>query len=350
MVKSMLNRHYWVRWGREFVYDLFNTPQLSWSQKWWAYRRGFLARRIIEYGLNDDNSHLYLPDWAYYRLHPINGRFSFWTDDKLTIKYILEPFDIYLPRYYYHIGLYEQVNRLMDCPDHYGQNPEGMLNIVHELGAMAAQPSSGSRGLGFYKSGYQGGQYSLNDRPASPADIADFLAAREDYVFTELLVSHPDLVRIGDGAASSVKIVAYRNEDQPIRLAGAYIKFGSSLSGTMDNMSAGCIVADINLANGEFGDSKIFRENRVYPIQVHPDSGAEIGGTVPFWEEIKSTLSKVGEYLTHFRYLGYDIIITPDGFKFVEIDSLPAIDVLNCYHPLLDDPSVAQFFDSMRRM
>ncbi len=77
--------------------DIFRNKKTTLSQKLWAQKRGFFSDSIKLYGLNDDNYLDYLSDFDYYWLHPINGAYSRWIDDKLTFKYILQPFSEYLP-------------------------------------------------------------------------------------------------------------------------------------------------------------------------------------------------------------------------------------------------------------
>lgn len=75
----------------------------SLKEKFWAYNRGFLSPKIKEYGLTEENYKLYISDFEYYKLYPINNQFRTWIDDKVTTRYILSPFDEYLPKYYCHI-------------------------------------------------------------------------------------------------------------------------------------------------------------------------------------------------------------------------------------------------------
>ena len=83
--------------------DFFKNKNTTLAQKLWAQKRGFLSDRISFYGLTENNYRDYLSDFDYYRLHPINGPYSKWIDDKLTFRYLLAPFSSYLPEYYYHI-------------------------------------------------------------------------------------------------------------------------------------------------------------------------------------------------------------------------------------------------------
>ena len=55
-------------------------------QKIWAWRNGFFSDKIQKYNLNEANKLNYLQDFKYYKLHPLNGAYSKWIDDKLTKK------------------------------------------------------------------------------------------------------------------------------------------------------------------------------------------------------------------------------------------------------------------------
>ncbi len=99
--------------------DIFHNKKTTLSQKIWAQKRGFLSDKISYLGLTEDNYTDYLSDFDYIQLHPINGVYSRWIDDKLTIKFILHPFAEYLPEYFYHIYKNE-ILRLTDCPNGFG--------------------------------------------------------------------------------------------------------------------------------------------------------------------------------------------------------------------------------------
>src|SRR5690625_4751802 len=86
---------------KETINDFRNTKNVSFNKKIWSYKRGFFSGNIERYGLNEENYRDYMPDFEYYKLHPINGKYGKWIDDKMTVKYILRPFNEFLPEYYY---------------------------------------------------------------------------------------------------------------------------------------------------------------------------------------------------------------------------------------------------------
>jgi len=348
LIKS---RYFWIKFGREIIEDLFDNHEYRWGQRLWAYRRGFYPYRITMYGLNNDNYRSYLNDWTYHRLQPINGAYSAWIDDKLTMKYILQPFDKFLPRYYFQLGPNGQVTKLMDCPYGCNENIAGVVELLEKEGCLAVKPVKGTRGSGFAKLSCSAGQLQMNGDQVSRESLLSFLSRANYWVVTEFLHPHVELGKIWAGAVNTVRVVAYRHpDDRTTRIAGAYIKFGTSVTGVIDNVSAGGISANINIENGEYGDGRYFINNRMENATLHPDTKMPIEGVLPLWQEIKATLGAIGDYLPQLVFMGYDIAVGDDGFKIIEINSLPAIDTLNYYHPIQTDPSLNKLFSKQKEL
>jgi hypothetical protein len=51
--------------------------------------------------------------------------------------------------------------------------------------------------------------------------------------------------------------------------------------------------------------------------------------------------------LSEVRFLGFDIVITEDGFKILEINSHQDISTFQCYYPLLVDNAASPFFNGL---
>jgi len=82
----------------EWLHEDFFRVKAPLKKKLWAHKRGFMSYKVDYYQLTDENYQDFLPDMEYYRMHPINGAFSHWIDDKLTIRYLLHPFKDLPPR------------------------------------------------------------------------------------------------------------------------------------------------------------------------------------------------------------------------------------------------------------
>ena len=100
-----------------------------------AHANGFLAESVKVWGVTEENKRLYLSDYEYARLWPLNSWRRIWINDKLTLKLILAEgsFSKAMPDYYY----YSQEGALvplMNCP-----NVNSLASALESLGEMACK-------------------------------------------------------------------------------------------------------------------------------------------------------------------------------------------------------------------
>ena len=77
---------------------------------------------------------------------------------------------------------------------------------------------------------------------------------------------------------------------------------------------------------------------------MHPDTQVTVEGEIPGWEQMKAELLRISSYIPQVIYLGYDVVITDDGFKIIEINSHQAIHMIQTRTPLLKDALTRDFF------
>lgn len=82
------------------------------------HRRGFSWDDWYVNELTKESYSVYLRTAQYYAMHPLNGQFSHWIDDKLTLKYLCvgTSLDKYMPKYYYQIDCNGRTLALPDAP------------------------------------------------------------------------------------------------------------------------------------------------------------------------------------------------------------------------------------------
>ena len=342
MIKRGYSPYFALSAFRKRWEDFSNNPTTTWRQKIWAQRRGFNSSKISLYGLTEENYRDYVADFAYLKMHPINGAYSHWIDDKLTIRYLLAPFKEYLPDYYCQISE-GQVLPLPDAPASFTADIQGILALLEEGRELAVKPMAASKGEGFYKISFDGQNYLINNSVRQRAEIEKLFKQLQNYLVTEYLHAHETVARIYPDAANSVRVHIINESGSDPLAACAFIKFGTAKSGVVDNTSAGGVMAEVDIESGRFYNGLVFSEFNTVSCLRHPDTGEEITGTLPYWELVKDQLLKISLYLPQLKYLGYDIVITQDSFKIIEINSHPGIGN-QCYHPFLKDSLSADFF------
>jgi len=349
LLKKGFSNHYARAYSKNMLEDIFSTDTPLQS-KLWALKRGFYSYKIDYFGLNEKNYKTYLPDFDYYRLHPINGVFSHWIDDKLTIRYILQPYKQYLPDYYFH--LYEgEIICLPDCPADLSNSVISIINLLDRAKVLAAKLLNSSGGEGFYKLESVGTHYLINGKRHSYNDLITLCDYWRDeiwggYLITEFLNPCRELSHIWPKSANAVRITTLRNKNEPTKVVDGFIRFGTSKTQFTDSANHGAIISKINIKNGFFTNGVLLNNHRVQESICHPDTGELIEGFIPNWDFIIHKVVDICNYISHIVFMGFDIIVTDDGFKIIEINSHQGIGFNQIDKPYLDDETTKEFFTS----
>lgn|GEM_PF-6578766 len=312
-------------WVGSIKVDLYGEKEYSLREKIWSFRRGFRPWRIPQYDITKENYREFLSDRDYCYLHPINNSFVKWINDKVTTRYVLEPFRDHIPEYYFHIlsrwGNIKDVVPLVDCPDGYESNYDGILRLLRDKGDLAYKKSSGAHGIGFKKLSYRNGVYFMNNIPCHINDIVRlFDSATVFYAITEYIRMHDDIKAIYPESVNTIRVMTINENGISPVVCDAYMRIGSESTGMTDNVGFGGVSASINLKTGHFFGGEQVIDHVITECPTHPDTGELIEGTVPHWDMVKSKLVEICKFMPQLEYLGFDIAITEKGFMVVEIN------------------------------
>ncbi len=343
MIKKGYSSYFASQIPRMVIDDLFQGKNVSLKMKIWAYRRGFLSSKASIYRINETNFKDQLPDFEYHKLHPLNGRYSKWIDDKLSMKYVLSPFNDYLPKYYFQLEE-NGILRLMDCPDGFSPTTDGILALLRREGNLALKLYSGTRGEGFYRLSYKDDDYFLNAKKTDETSMKSLMSALKGYLITEYIVSHDTIKKIYDMTPNTLRLQAIRNINKKPRIIGSFIRFGTSDSGILETPLAGGVLAGIDINNGKIIEPNIICENDLKRIQYHPDTGETMEIKLPNWDDMVLKINEILDYLPQLTYVGFDIVITNEGFKILEINSLTSIRGISYYYPYFADEYAREYF------
>ena len=297
------------------------------QEKRWAHRRGFYSYRIKQYGLTEENYRTMLSDYAYKRLRPINGQYQKWLWDKVFMYYVLAPYQQYLPKHYCRIVQSEQGNRLIsfDGETWQGTPAEAAEQLLRREKRLVAKPSVGSHGKGFMKLEWdeQAGAVRVNGQIHDKSAFAKLIDEMDTtYFLSEFVQMHPDLQKIYDKVVGTVRLIVIDLDGTP-QIVSSYMRIGTDGTGHTDNLDTGGIVARVSVDSGRFDRAEMLKEHIYTPYDIHPDTGAPLEGTLPHWETIKAVVTDIAGYLYPMEYMGFDIVITADGFRILEINSHP---------------------------
>lgn len=319
----------------------YRTMVSAWSTGF----TGVFFHKLIDAGINPQEC---MPDIHYWKMHPINGSFSHWIDDKLTLKYLLTKHDQYLPRYYFYCKR-ASVIPLMDCPKGLPDGADGVIQLLRDKEHLALKKNAGSLSIGFYRLDAIGGRFEVNGKEMSEQQLKDFVVALDNYLVTEYVHAHPMLKQFYDKSPNIVRLIVVNPGGRNPEVAAAYLRIGQNRTGFVELSSSGGLFAGVDLESGRIFKPRLFDGPRVQEVVEHPDTGAVLEGLIPHWAFAVQTILQISRYVPNLCYLGWDLIITEDGFRIIEINSLPGISYIQLYHPLLRSEAAAELFGRKNR-
>lgn len=327
----------------DFKNDFLKNKKTTLTQKIWAYKRGFLSNKIELFGLNDSNYMNFISDIDYYMIHPINREYSKWIDDKLTTKYMLKEFSKYLTKYYFQLEN-NKIIKLMDCPKEIKNSNFGIIDLLKREKALALKLLGGSLGLGFYKISYDGSYY-INNQKVLKEDIFKLIESLNNYIVTEYISCHDRLAKIYDKAPNTLRVMTIQDKLGNSIIVRGVVRFGTNKSGVIEHAHAGGIYANIDIKTGEFYDGR--SDSGKIKCSVHPDSGESLEGVIPNWNIVKEKIIQICNYMPQLSYMGWDIVITNDGFRILEINSHQSLDLHQWYRGIYEDSIAKEFFQDI---
>ena len=352
------------KWVKMFVKKLSDDEKAFPTDdktKRWALEKGFYPGRVELYGLTEENYKNYLPDFNYFMIHPINHHFRIWVNDKLTLKYVLNSNNCEdtMPEYYLYVENNGTYTYLMDAPTDIAKDENFILNLLKQKGTLAVKPNSGtSGGRGFMKLEYKNGEIYENNKRIDPAEFNCIVSQLKNHIVTEYAYQHKDIARIWPESECTLRVIMVKvpSKDKYAKLEWkcivSYARFGTSVSGGASNLSSGGIGIGFDFNTGKFKDFGI-RYRRFCPdgnwqCKEHPDTHVVWkDSSLPNWSFVKNKILTVCDHIASLDYLGFDVIITPNGLKFCEINTHPAADYeqVMCA-PILSSEDARSFFEN----
>lgn len=357
---TMLADGFAERMGREYL-ELLEQERIGglFDERYmhWAHERGFFAESAYAFDLSDENVDDYLSDYDYFRVWPLNSWRRVWINDKLTLKYMLAgtEFEHYLPKYYYYAED-GGVIPLADAVDKPGM--DGFLETLREVGEFACKPANAELAAGFHKLSYKDGEYLLDNKPTDREGVERYVAEHPNDLFTEFLHPGSGMEKISP-VIHTLRVITINPDATEPKLVASYLRFATGTGG--DDSKANYFPPteegvcsynlDLNLETGEFGHGKIVYANRVVESDVHPETGASTCSTWPHWEETRVMIEGVAKHLGPVEYMGFDVCVTDEGPKLIEINSHSGSKYLQLYKPFLADSVLGEYFrDKMEKI
>lgn len=311
-------------WQRDIIKDWFFNGT-SVKEKIWAHRRGFLSFRIAQYNLTGANYRSFLSDRDYRKLRPLNNAFVVWVYDKVISRYILDGKKHFMAKYYFHL-IYRDSKQLVlpscDLSEHYNCSIDGIIEVLKLKKKLIVKPSEGSHGDNITRLEFLNGAYYINKEKVFIDDLKTRLRTlKGNFNITEYIEMHSFFRRIYNGATYTIRVMVINRSGTDPWIANAYVRIATLETGVTDNISDGGICARIDLETGVLYEPERIINHIIYSCKVHPDTGVEIKGVVPHWDKVKRGIEDISKYIFQLEYMGFDVVVTDDSFKILEINT-----------------------------
>lgn len=164
--------------------------------------------------------------------------------------------------------------------------------------------------------------------------VADFGSIEELYkyvtnpeknfgVIEEVIVQHPQAAKIYPYSLNCLRVVTLVNDGKPYILYSVF-KMGNN-GKFVDNLENGGLACHFDLDKGEIIGQG--HTSALVNYDTHPATGIKfVGYKLPYMEEVKEMVKKAAMVIPEFRYVGWDVCLTPNGPAIVEGNDYPAYD------------------------
>ena len=139
------------------------------------------------------------------------------------------------------------------------------------------------------------------------------LRERGELLIEEVIVQHPDLAAVCPGTVNTTRVTAFFDGTRTHILAMAQ-KFGRGA--VSDQMTFGGFYTMLDQDGHAVGAGY---DSHGHVHERHPDSGFRIADfQLPLMDEVRAFVDRVARVVPQVQYVGWDIVVTPDGPVLVE--------------------------------
>ncbi len=171
------------------------------------------------------------------------------------------------------------------------------------------------------------------------------LSALANHLVTDFVVQAAYASAIFPSAINTLRLITMIGSDHVPFIAYGQHRFGTARSAPADNIGAGGILSDIDLEDGRLGAAlETAGPDQLTWLERHPATGDHITGVrIPQWPAVRDGVLRAAAVTPFLPYIGWDVIVTDDGFQIVEGNKSP-----DRPGPLLRNPRARAFFAAHR--
>lgn len=298
------------RWVREVYRHRTRNYGFSRRETSWALKHGFMPEQVAKLGINDENVADYISAKDYAYLRPLNGTYSKWITDKVTIHTIFKPFRSYMPTVYFQISKrYDETVVKPLADDSLGYSFEGVLELIKGKGELTLAPANG---ISASTLAYHDDSFWFDDKKLTAEGLVERLCMFNSTVVIKEKVRTSEIV---DNGVLNL-IVFNEFGDNPV-IGDAFFVFDEyerKPVRTVEQRKADSL-------EEEDVDDDRYRDIKAEPADEK--NGTWRGEPIPHWDEIKDVINRLCVFVPQLEFFAAQIVINEDGFKITSMMNQP---------------------------
>lgn len=290
------------RWVREVYRHRTRNYGFSRRETSWALKHGFMPEQVAKLGINDENVTDYISAKDYAYLRPLNGTYSKWITDKVTIHTIFKPFRSYMPTVYFQISKrYDETVVKPLADDSLGYSFEGVLELIKEKGELTLAPANG---VSASTLAYHDESFWFDDKKLTAEGLIERLCMFNSTVVIKEKVRTSEIV---DNGVLNL-IVFNEFGDNPV-IGDAFFVFDEYERKPVRTVEQ----RKTDSLEEEDVDDDRYRDIKAEPADEK--NGTWRGKPIPHWDEIKDVINRLCVFVPQLEFFAAQIVINEDGFK-----------------------------------
>jgi hypothetical protein len=327
----------------------FDTPirtEVPLRRRLDCWRHGFLTESGVLYDLDAHGTDEYLNDIQYLDQWQVNREAQVFTDHKLAFRELLQH------THGERLPALHGVLRNGRVSDGRGTVLDADLarwlrERARAEGRLVCKPEDGSGGHGVFLVSDDGESVTTNGK----AGVEPVLEAVSDgtvYLAVEYVEQARYTATIYPHSVNTVRILTlWDYERGEPYVADAIHRIGTDDSQPVDNWDQGGLSVSIDLDTGTLGRATRYPDTTTLEwFEEHPDTGAPITGVgIRAWESIATGVREMADRFWYVPMIAWDVVATDDGYRIIEANGRPTINMHQVHRPLLRDDRTRRFFE-----
>ena len=337
---------------KDSLESFFHASNIPLKYRIWAVLHGFNPENAWFKGINNVNKTNYLKDLTYYSHTPYNNPNYIHMVSKDRFKETLKAYPEYLPKYYGKIKS-RKIELLDDCKKQNALNREtSIIKLLENKKVLALKRISGRAGAGFIVGRYHSkDQFTFNDIPYDRRAAEQYISSLDGYIVSEFIKQCSQYDNIWSKTTHTLRIQTCNVMNGKAEAVFAFLRFGSSkaLHAVSHVIDKGIYTAIIDVSSGQTNMVLTPDElGRAKQVTVHPDTGANLLIPVPHWDTVVAKCIEMHDKnLAKLAWLGWDIVITDDGFRILEINTFSGLIGVEAVEPIYKSNRLESIFNKL---